>query len=263
MDQIFAKSRDAAEQIEGMLSVFSMAVMDSVLQFQRTQSIKGHVLEIGVFHGKSAAILAGRMSATERLILVDIAPYLERERMPRKLEFYCCPSAEFPRRCPDYDALRGSIRVAHIDASHAFKPTIQELAICDELISDDGIIVLDDFTNLNYSQNIAAIYKYLFTTDTDLMPVIVTDEKGYLCRRSHFHIYANYALEGIIGDLSERGIDPCIARTDVDREYMAYYVRSKMPGETDDRYGLSIYRHCYSKTSPLDESPLSRLFRRK
>ena len=252
LEDTFERLKRTAECIEGMLSPFSMAVMDSLLEFQERKQIEGNIIEIGVFHGKSAAILAGRMAQSERLILVDIAAYLERDKIPRSdIEFYCCSSKTFPERCPDYPALRRSVRFAHIDASHQFKPTFDELAVCDELLREDGLRAMDDFTNLNYSQIIAAIFKYLFTTSTDLMPVIVTSEKAYLCRRSHFHVYANYALDGIIRDLGRRGIDGCLARTEIDPEYMAYHVREKLPGETDDKYGFSIYKFCYRKTEPL------------
>ncbi len=60
------------------------------------------------------------------------------------------------------------------------------------MLSPDGILCLDDYTNLNYSQILAATFKYLFTRRTDLAIFLVTNEKAYLCRRRQFALSADF-----------------------------------------------------------------------
>ena len=71
MRKDFQFIKAAASGIEGMLSVFSMALLDCVLSFQEEHRITGNIVELGVFRGQSAAILAGHIEAPERLVLVD------------------------------------------------------------------------------------------------------------------------------------------------------------------------------------------------
>src|SRR5262249_34148435 len=66
------KAQEVASGVEGMLSSFSMAVLQTTLQFQAENEVGGHIIEFGTYRGRSAAILAGSVREDERLILVDI-----------------------------------------------------------------------------------------------------------------------------------------------------------------------------------------------
>lgn len=248
MDEYFTESKKLADDIEGMMSPFSMAVVDSLLAFQKTRGIGGDILEMGVYHGKSAAILGRRMAATETLHLYDIAEYFDRKNLARvgvNIRYNIANTQRLFRW--NFRKQKKSIRFCHIDASHMFDPTVHEMAIADYVLSNDGIVCLDDYTNLNYSQILAATFKYLFTKSTDLTMFLVTAEKAYLCRKSAFPIYGQFVLDKICAEVSRRGVDPCLARTDAGRNYRAFHLRAKEVGETDDIYGRSIYGHFYQK----------------
>jgi hypothetical protein len=133
----------------------------------------------------------------------------------------------------------------HIDSGHGYRTTFEEMKLADKLLCEGGIACLDDFTNLNYSQVLPAIFKYLFTTGTDLTVFLVTNEKAYLCRRAWFDRYATFVLDGLLDAMARRG-NPAvtIARTDSDPEYRAFYLRPRAQGETE-KYGESIYRQFY------------------
>lgn len=245
----FAAARADAEATEGMLSEFSMAVMDSLLALQDDLAIAGHVVEFGVFKGRSAMLLAHRARPSERLILVDIERYLDQKRLADVFpgfEFVQCASEAFARTFPDYRALAGNCRFLHVDSSHGFRTTLAELAMAEELLAERGILVLDDFTNLNYSQMIAATYKHLYSGKSGLAMFLVTEEKGYLCRAADFEFYARYVLAEMLGDMAARGLaGVCLARTDTDPEYRAIHLRPHLPGESGPHYGESIYGALY------------------
>src|SRR5262249_19718411 len=153
-------------------------------------------------------------------------------------EFVLSASEDFAQRFTDFVSLKGRVRFLHIDSSHAYRTTLNEMALADELLSSDGIVCLDDFTNLNYSQILPALYKYLYTTRTDLTVFLVTDEKGYLCRRPFFERYAGLVLSRMIQEMTARGSEPvCLARTDADPEYRAFYLRKRLSPEEGPFYG--------------------------
>lgn len=142
--------------------------------------------------------------------------------------------------------LSSALRFVHIDASHMFEPTIHELKLARYVLSDDGVICLDDFTNLNYSQILAALFKFLFSSWTDLEIFIVTSEKVFLCRKGAFETYGSFVLGQLPAELKARDVgQPCVARTDVSRWYRAFHVRPKNPGESDDFYGQELYHKFY------------------
>jgi hypothetical protein len=238
-----------------MLSHFSIATIDSLLEFQNARGITGDVLEIGVFRGKSAAVLARRMAKTETLHLYDISDQLDRARLaaigvPSK--YSIVDSAELKKR--DLAELRRAMRFCHIDASHRFEATIYELSIADYVLADDGIVSLDDYANLNYSQILAATFKYLFTRHTDLTIFLVTQEKAYLCRKAMFDTYALFVLDHLQKAMADRAVpETCLAKTDEAREYRAFHLRRRQPGE-GDRYSEQIYGPFYE----IERRPLTR-----
>ncbi|NKM66982.1 class I SAM-dependent methyltransferase [Rhizobium laguerreae] len=246
----FLSSRLVADQIDGMLSTFSMAVMDSLLSLQTTNpEISGNVVEFGTYKGRSAAIIAPRVRPSEKFVLVDVADYLEVEKIRAispAMEFVLCKSEEFRSHYPEYRQLRKNCRFIHVDSSHAYRTTLQEMKLCNELLSAGGIAVFDDYTNLNYSQVLPAIYKHIYTANPDLAVFMVTDVKAYLCRKKYLNYYLSFVLQGAIPSMVARGIeDAIISRTDWDREYRAIYLRTRSPGETGPHYGQEIYGRLY------------------
>jgi hypothetical protein len=240
-----------ASGIDGMLSLFSIQVMDSVLAYQAELNVSGHVVEFGVYKGKSAAVLSAHVTPPERLVLVDVEKQFTDDTLGRlfvRAEFIKGSSEDFARTCPDYGALRSAVRFLHVDSSHTFETTFAEMQLAEELLAPHGIVCMDDFANLNYSQILPAIYKYLFTAKSDLTVFLVTNEKCYLCRKGFFDLYGEFVLRGILPALQRRGNSSVsIARTDRNKEYKAFYLRAKeTPGE-GDRYGEQIYGQFYLK----------------
>jgi hypothetical protein len=247
VDAVFAKSKAIADTIEGMLSLFSMAAMDSLLALQAERKTRGDMVEMGVYRGKSAAILSGRLSEGEALHLYDVADYFDRDALGRtgaELLFNIENTLDLSKS--HFRDRRSRVRFCHVDASQMFEPTLHEMELADYMLSEDGILCLDDYTNLNYSQILAATFKYLFTRRTDLTIFMVTDEKAYLCRRKCFPVYSGFVLNSILSQMDERGVgDACIARTDDTPSYGAFYLRTKNEGEIDNFYGAGIYGDFY------------------
>lgn len=245
----FEEVERLATDIEGMTSIFSMRVMDAVLSHQRTAGVTGNLIEFGVYKGKSAAVISAHVAADERFILVDVDRQITPETMSRLFapaEFVSGRSEDFSREYRGFSRLRRSARFMHIDSSHRYRTTLAEMKLLDRLLAPDGVACLDDYTNLNYSQILPAIFKHLYTSRSDLTMFLVTNEKAYLCRKPFFRSYANFVLRELHAEMMARGSDPlCLARTDADPEYAAFYLRGKLTPEEGDHYGESLYRNLY------------------
>jgi len=235
----------------GMLSTFSIEVMDSILSFQSNQNVSGALIEFGVLKGRSAALIGHHVRSGEQFLLVDIENNLDSETLTAicpGFEFVLSSSENFRKKFPRYPELRGKCRFIHIDSGHFYRATYSELQLADELLGPRGVVVLDDFTNLNFSQILAATYKYLYTAPTRLMMFLVTGEKAYLCRREDYDSYGRYVLYRLLDDMVARGeAKPCLARTDNDPEYRAFHLRPMMPGETERYYGLKLFKRYYRR----------------
>ncbi|MEI2421009.1 hypothetical protein V6O07_12110, partial [Arthrospira platensis SPKY2] len=60
------------KNVEGWFSKLSIYLWDILLQYQLDTDIKGNLIEIGLWHGKSAAMLLLHQRPQEKLIVVDL-----------------------------------------------------------------------------------------------------------------------------------------------------------------------------------------------
>ena len=247
----FPAIRELASSVDGMMTVSAMSIMDSLLSFQEMHDITGHVIEFGVYKGRSAAVLAGHAIAPERLILVDVADCLDRAALAQvraPAEYVLCPSEKFRSLYRGWKSLRGKCRFIHIDTSHYYRATLSEMRLAELLIQDRGILALDDFTNLHYSQVAAAVHRYLCTARTKLSIFLLTNEKAFLCKQRDFDFYCSFVLEGIGKEIEARGLGKiCLARTEIDPDYRPVYLRPARDSDDGPVYGADLFGHYYAK----------------
>ena len=109
---------------------------------------------------------------------MDIKDYLDRraiEPFQDAVHYFVQSTAEFRK---DVGARLGrEFRFIDIDASHDDPATLAELDMAHALLAPRGVIAMDDYANLNYSQNIAAIFKYLYTSGTNLRIFLASNER--------------------------------------------------------------------------------------
>ena len=226
-----------------------MQAMDTILAFQSELGIRGPLFEAGVWKGRSSSIISAHVRQDEPLILSDVSQLLTAEVLSNAIYvrpvFIIGPSKDFGNHF-DIGQIRGKVRFAHIDSSHSYRDTLAEMALLDEVLAPDGVACLDDYANLNYSQILPAVFKYIYTSGTNLTFFLVTNDKGYLCRRSLFPTYGAFVLENMINEMGARGnSDVILSRTDADEEYRAFYLRPRVPGEAGVFYGTELYSEFY------------------
>jgi predicted O-methyltransferase YrrM len=165
------------------------AVCSLLLEWQEARGIRGDLLEIGVWFGNGAGLLNQHRREDERLILVDLNKSQERflanvakgNALPTEsLVFYPGNSLAMRRR----DALarhRDSCRFLHIDGEHSFEAVVSDLDLCADLISERGILAVDDVFTAASPCVTEALYYWLGRNREKLVMFLVGYQKAYLC----------------------------------------------------------------------------------
>ena len=112
--------------------------------------MRGDLLEMGAFKGRSAIVLAYHLHNGEHLHLIDVHPYLlvdEFRQFEGHYSLHIGSSEDARTLLSNYAALVGRSRFFHADASHTFANVENDLLLAAELLSNDGIVVVDDYSN--------------------------------------------------------------------------------------------------------------------
>jgi predicted O-methyltransferase YrrM len=212
MTTIFQKYVQASQTVDGWFLDEAAATWDCLLDFQQTSKLAGNLLEIGVWNGKSALLSVLHARADEIQLLVvprDLSEALANLRGVRadaKFDFFQRPSRALFKH-PEYRNMLSSFRWIHIDGKHSAQDVSVDLRLADELLNDNGVVVLDDFFHDGYPQVTQAVFQYLFTNPSSFALVLCGHRKGYLCRPLSVSKYAQYVRKRLHRDLSSRGFD--------------------------------------------------------
>jgi predicted O-methyltransferase YrrM len=190
--------------IPGWFNADDMAHFWLVLGMQAAAGVRGDMLEIGCFHGRSAALLAMKIRAGERLILCDAfdLPITEAygdqptpagvrqniaDAVPefdsRQLDIVRTVSADLRL------ALDIKLRFAHVDGGHSRNEALSDLRLCAVRLVPGGVLVADDYRHPRYPGVSSAVEQFLaeradFCVLADLNRSGAQGRKIYLCRKS-------------------------------------------------------------------------------
>ncbi|MFE6063645.1 class I SAM-dependent methyltransferase [Streptomyces sp. NPDC056431] len=189
---------DRLDEVEGWFFAADRYLFDWLLSHQRDHGPRGDLLELGVYKGKSAIVLGHHVAEDERFTVCDLFdadeapdastatemrvyyPTLTRQvfeanylRFHRRLPTVVQgSSAEITAHVP-----ARSCRFVHIDASHLYHHVRADIATARELLTEDGVVSLDDFRSPHTPGVAAATWEAVLTTG--LKPVVLTESKLY------------------------------------------------------------------------------------
>jgi methyltransferase family protein len=185
----------------------SAAIWDCLFEFQIRQQIHGHALEIGVYRGKSAALICLHMAQQEKLLLVDPQGLesVKATLLPVKPENVICYSC-ISRRLPMTDllALYGRCRWIHIDGEHSASTCSHDLGLADLLLSDQGVLVVDDFMSPRHPQVTASVFNYMHSHPFSFRIFLCGFLKAYLVRPQHIFRYMHFVRDNLTDELIKR-----------------------------------------------------------
>jgi hypothetical protein len=167
---------------------------------------KGGVAEIGVHHGKFYILLNQVVSELDTSYAIDVfgMQHLNIDKSGEGNEFIfrqnlkeydrhkgentrilCMDSLSFTNQIPDT-----SLKFVSIDGGHTVEHTINDLKIAERLITNEGVIILDDIMGVYWCGVTEGYIKYSMTHPT-IVPFAMGHNKLYLCKLSHYQYYFN------------------------------------------------------------------------
>lgn len=190
-----AEVANAIERIPGWFEPLDVDLFGLLLA-ESARRGPGDLAELGVYLGRSAALIGAYADAEERFTVVDLfglaAPDPANRREVER-EYPTLGSASFERHYrsvhdrlpqvvhgPTTDILRvavpGAHRFVHVDASHLYDHVVVDLDLARMLLRPDGVVAVDDFRSEHTPGVAAAAWQAL---DRGLRPFALSPVKLY------------------------------------------------------------------------------------
>lgn len=165
---------------------------------QLARGIRGDLLEIGVYYGKSAVLLGYCVRPGEHLMVCDVFEELgglseegvaehntyhsdlrqaEFERQYRRFHSELPEIIAAPSTSLDRDRLAGRFRFMHIDGGHAYEVVREDILTARRLLGRGGVVVLDDWSQPHCPGVALAIWEEYLRGE--LIPLCLTSTKLY------------------------------------------------------------------------------------
>jgi hypothetical protein len=187
--------------VQGWLGSNAAYFAAYVLNVQHASAITGPVLEIGVFAGKFLMLLhyLGRKhgNATVGVDMFKDGPspraVLEHARAlfgsTDGLTLHEINSAELTPAATLELLGRARPRAISVDGDHSGDGVLRDLRLSADILSDRGLLILDDVLN-PYAAGVAeGAYRFLLGPDCGFAPFAYVDNKTFVCRRDSHGFY--------------------------------------------------------------------------
>ena len=164
------------KSIPGWFNLDDCTHFHLILSLQSKLGLGGDLLEIGSYHGRSAALLAGYLNEGEKLVVCDTfeadvedyypdpaSPEILSQNVlrvnsqldPARIEVNACESR-------DLDLGPGArFRFVHVDGGHSFESAIGDLRICRDHVLPLGVVAIDDYMHIRWPEVTAAVRDFL------------------------------------------------------------------------------------------------------
>lgn len=225
--------------VEGWFCAGAAATWDALLERQRSLGTAGDVLQIGVWHGKSAALLGLHTAHfSERLILVDASV---EERAPRAalaevgVEWsqgmhHLQVSSEQLASQPLMQEGAEAFRWIHVGGERTFGAVTRELAAADQLLHAGGIVCVDDFFNWLYPQVTEAVLGYVREHPEQFSLFLCGFNMAYLARPQTAQGLRGHCAGPLAQELEARGVRATIAKTSYPAGMDCFAVEERLEG---------------------------------
>jgi len=193
--------------VDGWLDRFSAKLIQTISEIQFQEGVTGSLGEIGVHHGKLFIVLLLSATGTEAVFAIDLFERQDlnldrsgcgnREKFLENLERWAGTSekvsliaqSSLETRPEDILTSCGRVRLASIDGGHTETCTRNDLMLMETVLTDRGVVVIDDFFNPRWPDVSTGVAKYLLSPSATLRPFAISPNKMYLTayRNSDFY----------------------------------------------------------------------------
>lgn len=229
------------EKVPGFLTSQNAALWDSLLSYQAEQYILGNMLEIGVYKGRSALMSSLHLREKEKFFLIDGTPFIEEAETHLNPilgdRAYYIQKMSYDLEIDFFKDIRQKCRWIHIDGEHTGRAVINDLEFCEQMLSDNGILILDDFFNPMYPQLTEAAFRFLHNNKFKLSMFLCGWNKAYLARPMFAVKYRDFIRQHLASELHRRNLhDFMIAKTSTLDESTSFGIFYRFTDR--DYYGL-------------------------
>ena len=198
----FLETSKKLEKIEGWFLPGAQLIFDFLLAYQHNKAQLGNLFEIGVWHGKSASLMAKYLRDKEQFFLIDHEFKKDKIEESIRLVRGDIPSMMqyLPIKSNTIETLKGiqniykQVRFMHIDGEHSGEMVYQDMETAHKLLSNDGVLVMDDFFNPAFPQVTEAVYRYLHDQPYHFKMFICGYRKAFLCRVRNYQTYYSLCM---------------------------------------------------------------------
>ncbi len=236
------------EGVDGMMTITAAAAFISVFEELRRRGINGHWLETGVYKGKSAALLCGSANTDEDVVLIDVGyhdTWGHLSELHNSIVSIISESEKVEQTFPSINKYFGKTMVMHSDGSHFYDNVYSDMTLAHKLLTEDGLLILDDFGNPHYPQVQAAAYTYLAAFPGHFSFFMTGENKAFLCRPNRHKDFINYVLAYFPDQMETIGHPVLISKTDYNPNFDVLSFRHQQPNDEGTYYGLNLYAHLY------------------
>lgn len=219
--RIFSDDWPAINAIEGWLEKPSGAVIDMLLSAQKDLAVPSSgIMEIGVWKGRSAAVIARHLHPKEDMLLADV--WLRPEEITAGLKtvlgdqltemnisLFHGGSQQLVHRLPSEKAFR----FIHIDGEHTASALRADLSLAHRCLDRSGLIMLDDIFHPMYPQLTQELFAFLAQEGRDLACALLAFNKVALCRTKTLSQYSDWLFDSANQAMAERGVPITLCRT--------------------------------------------------
>ncbi len=196
-------------RIKGFMHPADAVIFASILDFQNKQNMGGSAAEIGVFFGRSFALMAlNAKSRGEKAIGIDlfdipgqrsyVESILEKEKLTDASVLRAANSQDITGE--QFVSEYGKLRFFSIDGGHELHHIENDTTIAIKALAPHGVIAFDDFLNSQYPDLSVGIIDALRSHKDSLVPFCISKAKLYVTspeyQKSYFDFMQSTPLWG-------------------------------------------------------------------
>jgi hypothetical protein len=198
----------ASRSVEGWLFPVDAYLIGYVDEIQKAIGLRGNLFEIGVHHGKSAALLGRMASDGEVLGVCDVFDDQDqnvsrsgegsRQLFERNVERLSdLPTARlhvFAKRSAllTTQETTSECRLFHIDGGHRPADVVADLGTAAQAIVAAGVVVLDDVFNPSWPGVAEGLYRFIQGDAGTFLPFLIGGNKVFLAPPASVPIYLKH-----------------------------------------------------------------------
>lgn len=198
--------QQSIENIKGWFLPKAMELFVQMDAAQKQRSITGNIMEIGVYHGRSAVLLGQFLADGEEFHACDTFTGYDNDDAPKFLDTFLtnyrnvvgnpvdhlfdCPSSRLGKMLSE----ERKYRIWHIDGYHSYEMTCKDMMTGYMHMADDGMMIVDDFLNQDWLGVNQAVNEFLNAVD-DMAIFAYGYNKLFLCKADKHEMYHTAAKQ--------------------------------------------------------------------